>query len=184
MNQGSGSPFPGSPVPRFAPSLKPPSPRPDVQKRLPSLPGIARVGVVPPAHQPADLDPAARAPLHVDEGRGARASSRPRRARDLRREPSEPHGHAGDHDRAAVAMALSACAGDGEGVLQGAFQPRAAQPWRVVHEQPELLPVLSVLQRVPAASARSRHPADASLHRRSHLATATRCSSSPRASGR
>ena len=43
---------------------------------------------------------------------------------DLRRQPSKPHGHAGDHARAAGELALLARAGDGQGVLPRAFLSR------------------------------------------------------------
>ena len=45
------------------------------------------------------------------------------------------------------------------------FFPRAVRPRRAVHEQPELLPRRAVLQRLPAAAARSGRAADAALHR-------------------
>ena len=44
--------------------------------------------------------------------------------------------------------------------------PRGLPRRELVHQQPELLPRGAVLQRLPAAAARSRHAADAALHRR------------------
>ena len=49
------------------------------------------------------------------------------RAGDLRGQSPEPHGHAGDPGGAAAARALPGRDGDGEGVLQAAFLPRAVR---------------------------------------------------------
>ena len=55
-----------------------------------------------------------------------RAPRGARRPGDLRRQPSEPPGHAGDPRRAARALALPRRAGDGQGVLQGALLSRSS----------------------------------------------------------
>ena len=97
-------------------------------RRAGGLPGVEPIvaGARDPPRQPADLDSAARAAVRVDSRRGARAPRADRRAGDLRREPSEPHGRAGDPGGAAAAAAVPARAGDGEGVLQGALFSRAS----------------------------------------------------------
>ena len=88
-------------------------------------------------------------------------------AGDLRRQPSEPLRHAGDPAGAAAALAVPGRAGDGEGVLQGAFLPGAdsARRARLTNSMNYYL-ASAVLQRVPAAAAGSRHAPDAALHRR------------------
>ena len=86
-------------------------------------PDAARV--VAPSHQPRHVDSAARTRLHEDEGRGPRASPGSPGPGDFRRQSPEPPGHAGDPDRAAGALAIPAGASHGEGVLQGALQPRS-----------------------------------------------------------
>ena len=68
--------------------------------------------------------------------------------------------HQSHMDTPAILLALPARwryrrgAGDGQGVLQGTLQPGQRSRRAVVHQQPELLPGLPVLQRVPAAAAR------------------------------
>ena len=67
---------------------------------------------------------------------------------------------------AAGEVALPRGGGDGEGVLQGTLLPGAVRAARVVHQQPELLPGGTLLQRLPAAAAGGRRAADAAVYRR------------------
>ena len=85
-------------------------------------PGLAGARAAP--HQPADLDPAAGARLRVDPASKVWSTCDGIRGPvDLRRQPSEPHRHAGDPLGAALALAIPSGGGDGEGVLHGAFFP-------------------------------------------------------------
>ena len=135
--------------------------------------GVDQVPLVEPltalvastANQPPHVDSAAVARVHEDAGRGPRASPGSPGAGDLCRQSPEPHGHAGDPRRTPCALAIPAGASHGEGVLQGALQPRELLAARVVHQQPQLLPLMPVLQCLPAPPARGGHPADAALHR-------------------
>ena len=101
--------------------------RPAVQRPSSSLPGTGRARVAAPPGQLAYVDPSARTHLHVHEGRRSRAPSGSPGPGRVRGESPEPPGHPGDHDGAAGQMALSARAGDGQGVLQGALQPAAVR---------------------------------------------------------
>ena len=56
--------------------------------------------------------------------------------------------------------------GDVEGVLRGTLPPGAAWSARPLHQQPELLPVVVLLQCVPAAAARGRSARHAALRGR------------------
>ncbi len=117
--------------------------------------------------EPADVDPAARARVRVDARRGARAPARLDGAGDLRRQPSEPHGRAGDPGGAAARAGGTASRRRWRRNSSRRISfPRQYGRARVVHQQPELLPGRAVLQRVSAAAARSRRAADAALHRR------------------
>ncbi len=72
------------------------------------------------------------------------------------------------HVRKTVAPAMS------KEFFKAHFFPEG-HPWRqVLAQAAELLPGRVLLQRVPAAAARSRRAADAALHRRGHRATASR----------
>src|SRR3954462_14825165 len=113
------------------------------------------------------MDSAGRTDLGARDGERARTPRRDRRSGDLRREPPEPLRWTGDSRFAAAALALSHRARDDEGVLQSALLSRAVLAARVVHQQPELLPLVVVLLRVPADAGNQWHAADAALYRRS-----------------
>ena len=133
--------------------------------RLPRLDAQRRRARRTP-RQPRDLDPSAGAGVCLDADRGARASPRSGRPRDLRLQPPEFHGWTGDHGGAAAAVALPAGAGDGKGNVHPTFLSGGAQPPVVVHQQPQLLPRGPAVQRVSSAAARSGRASDAALHRR------------------
>jgi len=90
------------------------------------------------------------------------------RARRVRVEPSKPFRRAGDPDCPAGKDSRDDRAGDGEGILQGAFLPGRLLRAAGVHKPVELLPVGLLLQHLPVAAARSRRAANAALHRRGH----------------
>ena len=79
-------------------------------RRAGRLPGVESIvaGARDPPRQPADLDSAARARVRVDARRGPRAPAATRRAGDLRGQPSEPHGRAGDPGGAAARAGATA----------------------------------------------------------------------------
>ena len=76
-----------------------------------------------PARQPVHVDPADRAAVRVGAGARPRAPRARQRTRGVRGQPSKPHGCAGDPVGAARLVAGARCAGDGEGILQGALLP-------------------------------------------------------------
>ena len=134
-----------------------------------------------PPDQPADVDPAARAHLHGSEGRGTEPSGRDRRGRSSSppitratwtRQPFCWRFHPRWRYRVAP--------GDGEGVLYGALQPAAVPASAWFTNSLELLPGLPVLQRVPAAAARSAARARRCVTSARSSRTATRSSSFPR----
>ena len=109
---------------------------------------------------------AADAHVCADPRRRARASENARGARDLCVESPELHGCAGDHGGAARAVAVSPRAGDGEGVLHGAFLPERAWADAAGRHQCGLLSGSASLQCIPAAATRGRCAPDAALHGR------------------
>ena len=109
---------------------------------------------------------AAGARVRLDT-RGRTREPRPHRwPGDLRRQPSKPHGRAGDPRQPAGTAAIPARAGDGQGILQGTFLSGTVRTLRLVHQQPQLLPVGALLQRISIAAARSGRAADPPLYRR------------------
>ena len=119
------------------------------------------------ARQPADVDSAARARLRVDARRRPGASRANRRARSS----SLPTIRAtwtgrSSWRRCRRAWRYRVAPAMAKEFFKAAFLSGAVRPDGVVHEQPQLLPRRAVLQRVPAAAARSRRAPDAALHRR------------------
>ena len=117
--------------------------------------------------EPADVDPAAGAVFALDRGRWAGAPGRHRGPGDLRRQSPEPHGHAGDSLGAARRAGGTASRWRwrrSSSRRTSSLSEYHAAP--AAHQQPELLPGVALLQRVPAPAARGRRAADAALHRR------------------
>ncbi len=125
--------------------------------------GVA--GVLAPQAQPADVDPAARASVRLAARGGAGAPRQAGGPGGVRVEPPEPHGHAGDPDGPAPALAVRDGGGDGQGVLHGALPSGGSAPRQAGQQRPELLPRLAVLQRLPDSAARGRHAVHAAVHR-------------------
>ena len=86
----------------------------DYLKRLVNAADVEPIlaGAGHPPAQPADVDPPAGAGLRLDSRRRPGAHHRASRARPVRRQPSEPHGHPGDSGSAAAIRALPR--GDGD----------------------------------------------------------------------
>ena len=124
----------------------------DRGNRFPFMESL-RPGLAVTQGEPANVDPAARARLHVSGRPRTRASARRPRTSRVRRESSKPLRWAGNFPGPPPAVAIQPRSRDGEGVLQGALLPRAVRTQVVHPQQPELLPVIAVLQCVPAAAA-------------------------------
>ena len=124
--------------------------------------------VVPASHQPAHVDPAARAGVHEARRPRARTSARTSTARSSSRPTTRATWTRRRSSSRCRRAGATRGAGDGQGVLPRALLSEGVLADGVVHQQPQLLPVVHVLQRLPAAAARSRHAADAALHRRDH----------------
>ena len=112
-----------------------------------------RPGLAATQGEPADVDPADRARLHVSGRPRTRASARHPRTGRVRRESSKPLRRAGNFPGPPAAVAIQPRSRDGEGVLQGALLPRTVRTQVVHPQQPELLPVIALLQCVPASAA-------------------------------
>ena len=103
--------------------------------RAGGLPVVEPVLAGAPAapREPGDLAPPAGARLCVDPGRRTRAPRPPQRSGRLRREPSEPHGRAGDPRGDGWSRAGARRGGHGQGVLRSTLLPGARVSLAVVH---------------------------------------------------
>jgi long-chain acyl-CoA synthetase len=112
------------------------------------------------------LDSAARPRVHANRRKGPRASAAAKRSCHLRREPPEPLGHAGHLRRAACSLAIPRGARNGQGVFSTSLLPRTVRLGCLDNEQLELLPRMSLLQRLPATAAGGGNSTDTEVHRR------------------
>ncbi len=121
-----------------------------------------------PASCPSFASAPSHAPLRANPRHGSRKPGESEGSRDLRSQPSEFHGRARDPVCAPSPMAQSCRARDGQGILRRALPSGATPLEQTLPQRRVVLPLHSLLQRLPAPPARDRSQANASLHGLAH----------------